>query len=282
MNKMVFALVGFVACAGLAYVEASDVTAAASDAGKIPAIVKGLGDGAVPSFAVDVMTAVCKSSVSPSRKIKQLVSVSEAFLGTTTPDSKSESVVEALVASVAPYTFFPEWVKLFKPTVDSFYENVSDEDYRKIVAGVLSKIDADKNVKDKVVVTAFTLLLMARKETPEEKEDWLSLVVIPASCNEQVRSVMPDVFRGNYDGLLGGEKVFFVRPVLLNDVTREGQENLDDESNVTRVGRPVPLTYRVLPKKHKKGKKHHHGSGDKSHGETHHDGPVPSPYSGQF
>lgn len=273
MNKMLFALVGIATCAGLVFADsAADVTAAASDPGKIAGIVKNLGNGSVSSFASDVMNAVAKMPVSPARKIRQMVGVSEGFLGTTSPD-KSQDIVEALVASVAPYKFQPEWIKLFKPSVDAFYEKVGDEDYRKIVAGVLAKVDSDKNVadKDKYVVTSFALLLLARGENAEEKDNWLTFITIPAACDKQVRAVMPDVFRGNYDALLGGEKLNFVKPVNLNDVTREGQENLDDNSNVTRVGRPVPVTYRVRTKGH--GKKKHHKDDP---------APIPDPYSGQF
>lgn len=258
MNKMLFALVGIATCAGLVFADtAADVTAAASDAGKIPEIVKNIGNGSVSSFASDVMAAVAKMPVSPSRKIKQMVSVSEQFLGTTSPD-KSVDIVEALVAAVIPFKFQPEWIRLFKPTVDSFYEKVSDADYKKIVSGVLAKIDSDKSVadKDKYVVTSFALLLLARGANAEEKESWLSFQTLPESCKAQVLEVMPDVFRGNYDALLGGEVLVYVKPVNLNDVTREGQENLDDNSNVTRVGRPVPLTYRVEGKGKGKGKKH--------------------------
>lgn len=275
MNKMVFALVGFVACAGFVFADTTaDVTAAASDSGKIPEIVKTLDNGAVAPFAADVMAAVAKMAVSPARRIKQMVDTSVAFLNTTTTD-KSDSIIEALVSSV-PNTSLPEWTKLFKPTVDAFYEKVSDEDYKKIVGGVLAKIDSDKNVADKVVTTAFALQLLARGETPEEKENWLAFQVIPAASKAQVLEAMPNVFRGNYDGLLAGEKIveskMFVPPVQLNDVTREGQEDLDDESNVTRVGRPVPLTYRVKGKGKKKSHKKHHDDPT----------PVPPPYKGQF
>lgn len=250
MNKMMVALAGFTACAGMVFAQsAADISAAAADAGKIPEIVKNLKSGTAASFAADVMSAVAGMSVSPARKIKQLASVSDAFLGTVAPD-KSEDLVEKLVVSVVPYKLQPEWIRLFKPAVDAFYEKVADENYKNIVAGVLSRIDSDKAVeaKDKYVVTCFALLLLSRGDTAEDKDGWLTFQTIPASCKDQVVPVMPDVFRGNYDALLGGEKLNFVRPVTRDDVIREGQEGLVDESDVTRVGRPAPLTYRTTGK----------------------------------
>ena len=187
----------------MTFAAGEDITQAAQDTSKIPELVKSLQGQKASEFAADVISAIAAMPGNPSRKVKQMASAAEAFLGSV-PEGELSSLLANMVANV-PFASLPAWVDSFKGSVDSFTKDLTDEAYNKLVNDVMAKINklGDTSDADKTVISSFALKLLARAKNPEEQTEWLNKVALPAAYADQVKAAMPGVFGGNYDAVLG-------------------------------------------------------------------------------
>ena len=205
MKRTVVALASALVCASMTFAAGEDITQAAQDTSKIPELVKSLQGQKASEFAADVISAIATMPGNPSRKVKQMASAAEAFLGSV-PEGELSSLLANMVANV-PFASLPAWVDSFKGSVDSFTKDLTDEAYNKLVNDVMAKINklGDTSDADKTVISSFALKLLARAKNPEEQTEWLNKVALPAAYADQVKAAMPGVFGGNYDAVLGPE-----------------------------------------------------------------------------
>ena len=241
MKRAVVALASALVCAGMTFAAGEEITQAAQDTSKIPELVASLQGQKASEFAADVISAIATMPGNPSRKVKQMASAAEAFLGSV-PEGELSSLLANLVANV-PFASLPAWVDSFKGSVDSFTKNLTDEAYNKLVNDVMAKINklGDTSDADKTVISSFALKLLARAKNPEEQTEWLNKVALPAAYADQVKAAMPGVFGGNYDAVLGPDT-----KIVKNDTVRIVEPGSDvtlvDEAtktDTTPIGMPV-------------------------------------------
>ena len=297
MKKTVIALASAFVCAATVFAAGENITQAAGDTSKIPELVKSLQGQKASEFAADVISAIATMPGNPSRKVKQMASAAEAFLGSV-PEGELSSLLANMVANV-PFASLPAWVDSFKGSVDSFTKGLTDEAYNKLVNDVMSKINklGDTSDADKTVISSFALKLLARAKNPEEQTEWLNKVALPAAYADQVKAAMPGVFGGNYDAVLGpdtkivkndtvrivepGSDVTLVDEATKTDTTPIGMPVIPAAEDREGVERPEPLgsgtgtgtgTGTVTGK----------GSSTKPSVNPTPKPPVPPPYQGQF
>ena len=294
MKKTIIALVGAMTCAGLALAAgAEDITLAAQDTSKIPELVKSLQGQKGADFAADVISAIAAKPGNPSKKVKEMVAASEAFLGSV-PDGELASLLANLVANV-PFGSLPAWVDGFKSAVDDFTKDLSDEAYNTLVNDVMAKINklSDTSDADKTVISTFALKLLARGSTIEEKTDWLSHITLPPAYAKQVQDAAPGVFAGNYDAVLGpdivivksdvvrivepGDDVALVEEATQTTIVPVGVPVIEAAEDREGVERPEPL---AAPGGTGTGTGT--GSPSKPSKPSKPKPPVPPPYDGQF
>lgn len=240
-RKYMAAIAAALACVSVAYADGMAVEQAAKSPEMAGELASKTTD--VPKFSADVIKAIAALPTRQSERIKAMAEVARQTLGASNGKNNELFKLFAQQVMAMQFTFFPAWVKMYKPDVDVIIDDMPETPYRSLVAATLEFV---KNAGDEddvmLIYTAFAVRLLARYKEGDEARSLLPeeeryervremLGAIDGSIKPTIRQPLYDVLRNvlkdDYAGLLGPNAKIF-----------EAQESILDKSDKVDVTRP--------------------------------------------